>query len=262
MLTSEQIAARKGKMTGSRIAPLMTGDVEGIMRVYQELIGELEPENLDHVWPVQLGIATEQLNLNWFEMKNNLKVVGRGTFIQSARFTWAGVTLDGWAEELACAIEAKHVGGREPLEIIIDRYQPQTQWIMMVTESRQCALSIIQGASPPVVEFVERDNGYIGIEVERAAMFMDFVARREPPVVLEAIPPPADAKLIYDMSSNNAWCDAAGQWLTTREAARENADATAILKSKVPEDAKQAFGGGIRITRDRAGRLSLREYKE
>jgi hypothetical protein len=69
-LTAEQIRARQGKLTASRVACLMHGDAAKIMQLYREMIGEGEPENLDHVWPVRLGSATEQLNLDWFEMKN------------------------------------------------------------------------------------------------------------------------------------------------------------------------------------------------
>jgi hypothetical protein len=259
MLTPELINARRNMMTGTRIAPLMKGDVEGIYRVYQELIGELEPENLHHVWPVQLGIATEDLNIRWFEMKNNLKIVGRNVFITSGRFSWAGATLDGWSEELGCPIECKHVGGREPLEVVIDRYQPQMQWQMMVTDSKQCALSVIMGANEPIVEFIDRDNGYISVEIERAAQFMEFVARREPPVVLPPVEPPVDAKKIYDMTGNNRWGEFAQQWLINREAYGLCADAQGILKEMVPADAKKCFGYGVRVTRDRANRLSLRE---
>jgi predicted phage-related endonuclease len=262
MLTPEQIAARKGKMTASRIAPLMTGNVDAIMRLYQEMIGELEPEDLSEVWPVRLGETTEALNLEWFERKNNLKLAGRGVFIQSARLEWAGATLDAWCEELVCPVECKHVGGREPLEVVIDRYQPQMQWQMMVTDAEQCALSVIMGANEPIVEFIPRDNDYIGIEIDRAAQFMTFVAHRDPPIVLEPVPPPADASKIYDMTSNNYWSASAIHWLETRQAAHFNDEAAKILKSIVPEDAKKCFGHGVQITRDRAGRLSLREFKD
>ena len=262
MLTPEQIAARKGMMTASRIAPLMTGDVEAIMRLYQEMVGELEPEDLTGLWPVRLGEATEALNLEWFERKNNLKLAGHGVFIKSARFAWAGATLDAWCEELTCPVEAKHVGGREPLEVIIDRYQPQMQWQMMVTEAEQCALSVILGANEPVVEFIPRDNDYIGIEIDRAAQFMEFVHRGEAPIALEPVPPPADAQKIYDMTGDNVWGTYSNLWLETRLAASSNADASKVLKEKVPADAKKCFGNGVQITRDRAGRLSLREFKD
>jgi hypothetical protein len=44
-----------------RIACLMTGDREAILRLYQEMIGEAEPEDLSGVWAVRLGEATEAL---------------------------------------------------------------------------------------------------------------------------------------------------------------------------------------------------------
>jgi len=249
-------------MTASRIAPLMTGNVDGIMRLYQEMIGELEPEDLSGVWPVRLGEITEALNLEWFERKNNLKLAGHGVFIKSARFAWAGATLDAWCEELACPVECKHAGGREPFEVLCDRYAPQLQWQMMVTDAQQCAFSVILGANEPVVEFIPRDNDYIGIEIDRAAQFMEFVRRGEPPIALEPVPPPADAKKIYDMTGDNKWGAHADDWLLTRNFAQRNAEAALILKEMVPADAKQAFGHGVRISRDRAGRLSLREAKE
>jgi hypothetical protein len=40
------------------------------------------------------------------------------------------------------------------------------------------------------------------------------------------------------------------------------ADAAKVLKSLVPPDARKAFGYDVQITRDRAGRLSLRELQE
>lgn len=257
MLTDEQIRLRAGKLTGSRIAVLMNGDAAGILRLYQEMIGEAEPENLDHVWPVQLGSATEQLNLDWYERKN-CPVIRRGEVVFHRRFDWAAVTLDGWESVLYCPFEAKHVGGREPLEIIIDRYQPQMQWLMECTDTTQCVLSVIMGANEPIVEFIQRDAEYAEEMVRRGAQFMEFVRRLIPPVTLPAVPPPADASKFYDMQGNNRWADNAATWLETSGAAVSNKDAEKILKSLVPADAKKCSGHNIQITRDRAGRLSLR----
>lgn len=99
MLTSTQIEARKGKLTASRIACLMTGDAEKILRLYREMRGEQPEEDLSDVWAVQLGSATEQLNLDWYERKNRTPVIRRGEVIISAQHDWAACTLDGWIEE-------------------------------------------------------------------------------------------------------------------------------------------------------------------
>ena len=88
---------------------------------------------------------------------------------------------------------------------------------------------------------------------------MECVAKRIPPVVLPAVPAPADASKVYDFSLINEWCSRAMDWLEVKDTAKRADDASKVLKNMVPADAKKVFGAGVRITRDRAGRLSLRE---
>ena len=70
-LSAAQLAARAGKLTSSRVACLMTGDAEKILRLYREMIGEATEDDLSGVWAVRLGETTEALNLEWFERKNS-----------------------------------------------------------------------------------------------------------------------------------------------------------------------------------------------
>jgi predicted phage-related endonuclease len=259
MLNAEQIKARAGKLTASRIACLMKGEAKEIYNLWLEMTGqEFEHEDLSRVWPVQLGSLTETLNLDWYEMKNTA-VDRRGEVVVHPSHSWAAATLDGWISDLACPIECKHVGGREPLEIIIERYQPQMQWQMEVAGASQCALSVIFGANEPIVEFIERDEAYAAEMVKRGAQFMQHVAKKTPPVVLDAVPAPIDASKVYDMTGNNSWAAAGNDWLASKSAAATFKDAEKILKALVPEDAKKCHGHSVQITRDRAGRLSLRE---
>lgn len=257
MLTAVQIEARKGKLTASRIAALMTGDAPAILALWREMVGYDLPEDLTRVWPVALGGATEQINLDWYAAKNN-PVTRRGEVVIHKAHDWAAATLDGWDAILRCPIECKHVGGREPVEVIVDRYQPQMQWQMNITAARQCALSVIMGANEPIVEFIPYDDDYAVIMVARGHQFMDFVQRRVPPVDLPAIPVPADATKTYDMTGNNSWANDAVAWVTHRPAFERCRDAEKNLKAIVPEDARKCHGHGVQITRDRAGRLSLR----
>lgn len=258
MLSDAQLAARAGKLTASRIACLMKGDAEAIMRLYRELIGEEVSEDLSHVWPVRLGEATEQLNLDWYEGQGN-PLTRRGEVVTHPKYDWAAATLDGWDETLGCPIETKHVGGREPLEVIIERYQPQMQWQMECTGATQCALSVIMGANPPIVEYIERDADYAAEMVRRGLQFMTCVNRRIEPVVLDAVAAPIDATKVYDMTGNNSWASHAVAWRENKSAAEICKDAEKTLKAIVPPDAKKCHGHDIQITRDRAGRLSLRE---
>ncbi len=258
MLTPAQLAAREGKLTASRVACLMKGDAEAIMRLYRELIGEEVPEDLSHVWPVRLGEATEQLNLDWYEQQGN-PLSRRGEVVAHKKYDWAAATLDAWDETLGCPVECKHVGGREPLEVIIERYQPQMQWQMECTGATQCALSVIMGANAPVVEYIERDTDYSAEMVKRGQQFISCVRQRIEPVALPAVAAPIDASKVYDMAGSNAWAVHASEWLANKEGAEICKDAEKSLKAIVPADAKKCHGFNIQITRDRAGRLSLRE---
>jgi len=236
----------------------MKGDAEAILRLYREMIGEETEEDLSRVWAVRLGEATEALNLDWWELKQGRPLGRRGEVIRHSTLPWAACTLDGWSDEHECPVECKHVGGREPLTTVIDRYAPQTQWQMEVTGAEQCALSIIVGANEPIVEWVQRDDDYAAEMIRRGGQFMRCIAMRTPPIALAPVPPPIEASKVYEMSDDK-WRAHAANWLQTNGAAEIAKKCERELKAMVPADAKLCHGWGVRISRDRAGRLSLRE---
>jgi hypothetical protein len=258
MLSLVQMVAREGKLTASRVACLMTGDTTAILRLYQEMIGEAEPEDLRGVWPVRLGEVTEQLQLDWYVERGG-SVSRRGEVVVHSTYPWAAATLDGWEDVLACPIEVKHCGGWEPLEAVIDRYQPQMQWQMECANATECVLSVIMGAAAPVVEIIHRDDDYIDELLIRAQTFMLCVKTRTPPVAVEPVAAPVRAEKTYDMQGNNAWGAEAAVWLSNRDAAKLAQSAEKAIKALVPADAIKCKGHGIVVSRNRAGSLALRE---
>ena len=257
-LTAEQEAKRVGKLTASRVGVLMRGDAAGIDRLYREMIGELAEEDLSDNWAVQRGLATEMVNLRWYEKKSHSLVTRRRQVVTSEWPPWAACTLDGWDSILLCPIECKDVGGREPIEIIIDRYQPQMQWQMLVTGAKQCALSCIIAGNVPVVDYIPRDDAYIGVLLERAEYFMMCVELRKPPVAgMPPVQPPVPTRSA-NMTGNNSWANNAFTFNNCQRAHEEYEDAKAMLKSLLPADAARAFGHGVKVTRDRANRIHVR----
>jgi hypothetical protein len=259
-LTAAQQKEREGRLTASQVAALMTGDAVKILNLWRLHIGDpayVEPD-LSDVWPVQLGVATEKLNLEWYERKHG-KISRQGEVVLMPGKTWAACTLDAFDVERKIPVECKHVGGREPLETIVSRYAPQTTWQMLITESKQCALSVIMGANEPVVEFLTLDAGYAAELMKRAEQFMAHVENLTPPVTLPAVAAPVVAAKIYQMAENEEWKRYADSWRQAVGAAQTAKDAEKALKLLVPADAAKAVGCGIVITRNRAGALSLRE---
>ena len=263
MLTDEQRKQRAGCLTASRIAPLMTGDPQGIMQLYREMIGEVQEENLDRVWPARLGQATEDLNLDWYEEENSRLLTMRRQFVIHPERDWAGATLDGFDPVLGCPIECKHTGGHEPMDIVIHRYQPQCHWQMFVTRTDQCALSVIMGAAEPKVTFVPRDWDYMNVMIKRAERFMYHVGMRTPPVeIAPPVGPPAwDNLKPYDMTGNNNWANNAATFLNYKSAHESYEDAKETLKHLMPADASRATGYGVVMSRNRAGHLYVRKDK-
>jgi hypothetical protein len=263
MLTAAQLQARDGKLTASRVACLMSGDADKILSLWQELVGDpaFVPDDLSGVWPVQLGVATEALNLAWYEQKTGRPLSRQGEVVLHPDAEWAAATLDGWDASFPCVVEAKHVGGREPLATVIERYQPQMHWQMLVTGARQTALSVIEGANEPIVELIAFDADYAAELWQRAVAFMGCVWSLREPVPRAAVTAPGKAERIVDMTGNNEWADSAGTWLENFAGKKKAETAEKSLKGLVPSDAARCHGHGIVISRDRAGRLSLRESK-
>lgn len=260
MLSPVQIQQRDGKLTASRVACLMTGDETKILNLWREMIGDpaFVPEDLSGVWPVQLGSVTEALNLAWYARKCG-PLSRYGEVITHPEHEWAACTLDAWDDGKCCPVEAKHVGGRELLARVIDRYQPQLHWQMIVTNSRRAILSIIEGANEPVCEEIEIHDAYASELWRRAQEFMQCVWTLTPPIALPEVTAPAKPERVYEFTGNNQWASEAVTWLTTRIARKDNEAAEKALKGLVPADAARCHGHGIEIKRDRAGRLSIRE---
>lgn len=258
MLTDEQRRLRKGRLTASQCGCLMTGDEEKLLKLWRVMTDQDIEDDLSGIWAVQLGVCTEPLNLDWYERKNRQAVSRRGAVVLHYSGLFA-CTLDGWIDELMCPLECKHVGGREPLEVTIDRYYPQLTMQMELTGASQAALSIIRGADAPLVEFIAKDNEYAAELMRRARMFMRHVKERIPPVSEPPIAPKFEDMVELDMRGSPRWEQMAGIWLQTYKAAHSCKDAEKGLKALMPADARRCYGFGVKLTRDRAGRLSLRE---
>lgn len=262
MLTDAQLAARDGRLTASRVAVLMSGDETKLLNLWRELVGDPEfvADDLSGVWPVQLGSTTEALNLAWYERKHG-PLTRHGEVVCHPLHDWAACTLDAFDAALPGPVEAKHVGGREPLAKVLERYQPQVHWQMLCTGTYKAALSVIEGSAEPVVEVVAFDADYARELFARAEAFMQCVWNLTPPVAMPAVAAPVKAEKAYDMAASNEWGEHAVTWLETCGPAKKAATAEKALKALVPADAARCFGKGVQITRDRAGRLSLREEK-
>jgi predicted phage-related endonuclease len=263
-LTDRQKLARQGKITASRIGVLMSGDARAIYDLWLELTGDpsFEPPDFSNVWAIQLGNATEKFHLDWIERSLGL-INERGKSHQHPKVSWALATLDGWIVNERIAVEAKHTGGFEPMDTIIDRYMPQMHWTMWCTETEEIAFSVIMGAKEPKPLIIKFDHGYMAELIERGEEFIDHVHNLTEPVANPYLKPPKPVfSRSIDMSGNNEWGFHASGWLSNRVAFQKYNESATAIKNLMPSDAKEGFGHGIIVTRSKAGALTIKPEKD
>lgn len=263
MLTVSQIEARAGKLTASRVACLMNGDRDAVLNLWKEMVGDtsyVEPDFSDN-WAMQLGSATEPFHLDWIDRKHDLRLSKRGVveLYNDIPGHWAACTLDAWSDNNCCPVEAKHCGGFEKMDVIINRYAAQCHWAMLVTGTSRCILSVIMGAREPIIEHIPFDKDYAAELWRRAEAFMACVNSLTPPFPMPAVEPPVAPTAEIDMSSSNSWVAAAADWREHKIDAKKFDDAAKRLKELVPKDAKRVFGGNIEAKRDRGGKIKIGE---
>ena len=132
---------------GGSDARIIIGDDEGaLLRLWREKRGEVEPEDLSGNLIVQLGVVTEPLNRHWFERNTGQVLTGVQRRVQHPVVRWMAATLDGMVEATGAVFEAKFMlPWSFSEEGAAEKYMPQLQHNMWVTNAKLSVLSIITG---------------------------------------------------------------------------------------------------------------------
>ena len=237
------------------------GDDEGaLLRLWREKRGEIQPEDLSGNLIVQLGTVTEHLNRQWYERQSGQVVTDVQRRIQHPVIHWMAATLDGVVEGNGAVFEAKFMlPWSFSEEAAAEKYMPQLQHNMWVTNAKAAVLSVITGGGKWVEITIPADALYQHLLLTAEKKFWRCVENGELPRLFGVEPPRPriEAVRIVDMTSSNSWAEFAGVFRRTREAYVEHENAKTELKSLVPEDAKEAIGHGIRAKRSKSGAVSF-----
>ena len=245
---------------GSDARAILGQDETALIRLWREKRGEVEPQDLSRNLLVQFGCATEELNRRWFERETGRALAQVQRFVRHPKLDWMGATLDGMVSDEAAVFEAKFMLPWNFAEdVAADKHMPQLQHNMLVTGARRAYLSILTGGAKWVYMEVEADPVYQTVLLQVERIFWRCVKTGEPPRVFGAEPPKAKlaAVRVVDMTASNAWAEYAAIFARTRAAYCEHESAKTELKALIPEDAKEAFGHGIRAKRSKAGAVSF-----
>ncbi len=251
---------RRSFIGGSDARVIMGNDEAALVRLWREKRGELEPENLSDNLIVQLGVVTEPLNRQWFERNTGHLVTDVQRRIRHPVNRWMGATLDGMVAAEGAVFEAKFMlPWSFSEEAAAEKHMAQVQHCMWVTNANLAALSIITGSGKWVEIRLSADPLYQHLLLTAERKFWRCVETGDPPRLFGIDPPrPRLAAVrIVDMTTSNAWAEFASVFRRTREAFVEHEKSKAELKGLMPQDAKEAFGHGIRAKRSKAGAVSF-----
>ena len=251
---------RRQFIGGSDARIIMGANEDALIRLWREKRGEAEPEDLSGNLIVQLGVVTEQLNRHWYERNtgHTLKDIQRR--VNHPVIKWMAATLDGMVEPGGAVFEAKFMlPWSFSEEGAAEKYMPQLQHNMWVTNATTAVLSVITGGGKWVEITVVADSLYQHLLLTAEKKFWRCVENGEPPRLFGVEPPRPriEAVRIVDMSSSNSWAEFAGLFRQTRTAFLQHENAKTELKGLMPEDAKEAIGHGIRAKRSKSGAVSF-----
>ena len=251
---------RRGFIGGSDARIIMGQDEKALVRLWQEKRGEVGPEDLSTNLIVQLGLVTEDLNRQWYVRNTGNAIKDVQCRVKHPVIRWMAATLDGRVEGTGAVYEAKFMlPWSFSEEFAAEKYMAQLQHNMWVTNARMAALSIITGGGKWVEISIAADPLYQHLLLTAEKKFWRCVSFGEAPRLFGVEPPRPriEAVRVVDMAASNSWAEFAAVFRLTRSGFLEHEKAKTELKGLMPEDAKEAFGHGIRAKRSKSGAVSF-----
>jgi hypothetical protein len=252
--------SRRQFIGGSDARIIMGDDEAALVRLWREKRGEVGPEDLSGNLAVQLGVATENLNRQWFERNTGRPVKDIQKRVRHPAIRWMGATLDGVVEPTGAVFESKFMLPWSFSEQgAAQKYLPQLQHNMWVTNAATSVLSIITGGGRWLQIGVPADSLYQHLLFTAEKKFGRCVESGDRPRLfgIETPPPRIEGVRVVDMSSSNSWGEFAAQFRETRDAFQKHEKAKAELKALMPDDAREATGHGVRARRSKSGAVNF-----
>lgn len=244
--------------TDARI--LMGADEAALCRLWKEKRGEAEPEDVSLDLIAELDSVTEELNRTWYERNSGRHVRDVRRHVQHGLIPWMAATLDGVVDGIEAVFESTFMLPWSFSEnAAAEKFMPDLQHKMWVTNLRSSVLSIITGGGEWVEITVPVDPLYLSLLVAAEKKFWRCVQSGVKPhlINLDAPRPRIEAVRIVDMSSSEAWAEFAGLFRGSRQAFLDHERSKQGLEALVPKGVSQAIGHGVRGCRLESGEVTF-----
>jgi hypothetical protein len=265
---------RKGFIGGSDCVKIMQGKWQELWEIKT---GKREPEDLYDNIAVQLGMLTEDFNLEWFERQHDVVLEHHQKEFMEILFT-DGITVPikgtidaSFGRNL---VEAKHTNQFNNMDSLIEYYMPQIQCYLWLSRSKLtgfgvegCYLSAIFGNSKWESAFVSANIEYQNSMWKVVSDFWGYVDRNEEPndynqsthVSQDKIE--VDGMVKRDASKENGFVSAAFDYIKYKDEAKLFESSKKDLKLLVNENEREVYSELLSIKRSKNGSLRIVEAK-
>ena len=254
---------RKGFIGGSDCVKIMQGNW---LELWQVKTGRVESDDLSDNIAVQLGVHTEQFNLDWFAKQHDCVLGG----FQSAYKKQIGdVPVKGTVDAMngSNPVEAKHTNSYNSMDDAIKYYMPQLQMYSHLSQSDGIWVSIIFGNNKWESAFVSYDEEYFNSMWAVVSDFWGYVVRKQEPVgydepiQLNIDKIAVDNMVKRDANTDNRFVDAAVTYVNGYEKNRVFENTKKDLKAMVAQNEREVYCDYLTVKRDKRGSLRITPRK-
>ena len=249
---------RKGFIGGSDCVKIMKGEW---LELWQIKTGRTNGPDLSDVLPVQLGVWTENFNLNWFERQHKC-VLRNHQYELGANIQ--GIPAKGTVDAMfnGMIVEAKHTNAFTNMDEQLAQYMPQIQLYINLANADGAYLSVIFGNSKWESAYVSRNDEYFNSMWAVVSDFWGYVVRDEEPIdintpILSIESVPIDNMVVRDATKENEFVDAAHTYVENQAAARAFEGAKNDLKNMVSDNEREVYCDQLTIKRAKNGSLRI-----
>ena len=267
MLSQQQIEDRKRGIGGSDSTRIMTGDWQS---VWEEKTGRKEPDDLSKNIAVQIGIATEKVNLDFLGYELNETII-RDVDVNSTGVhpDWLMSHLDGMTLDKKIPIECKHTYHGNRFDVLAERNYWQMQHYMMHTGATWMYLSAIFGNNKWEHGVIDSDMGDQQRLFKVLSYIWECVVNDEQPIDVElpVTPKPDDIAInglkSIDLSKDDEFLEQVKLYKATKPFVIQHNEHKDNLKSRLDKTRhRKVYGAGISISLNKRGIISLKEDKD
>ena len=174
---------RKQGIGGSDATRLYEGDW---YQVWSEKVGETPAADLSDVLPVQMGKHTESFNIEWYKKLTKNYIANQQDFFQMKKYPYIYAHIDGivYTEnkvQRLGLLECKHTNAFSNPTKVTDKYMPQIQHYLMVTELDKAYLSVFFGNMKYEVIEIEKSEDFQRKLIAAEVLFWHYVKTKQAP---------------------------------------------------------------------------------